>query len=537
MKKIFLGLLLLPFLILSCEGILDKQPLDQISETTFWETPQDAVAGLNACYDALQTIGDSKNLCDELMGMLDCLTPVGNSRDANTAAIANGNVDPTNNRIYQWWTAHYRGIVRCNDFLDHIEGIEFPSNDAGKKERMTAEVKFLRAFYYFQLVDYFGDVPLIVHMQKLQESQVPRDSKDKIITAMLEDLNYAVGKLPVSYPPADAGHVTSGAAKTLKLKYQMMTKDFAAAAVTAKEIMDTPGYSLLNNYPAVFSHTNENNAEVIFDIQFISFVGDGSSFDKLWGNRSASANGWSWIHPTLWLVDKFERIDPNPVYEIKDKRIPAEIYNYFEGRDPRMDWTIVRPGAYFTDNNGKAQLYPYQIKNYAHSQTGMHLRKNVIEGPDGIADDSPGNWIIFRLADVMLLYAEAKTQSAYSGGALVTDPDIYEAINDIRKRASAKLPLYAIGTLTKEAMLERIYDERIRELAFEGWLTSDLKRWKRLELNSGLQVRGLTINNTKVSFSTTPIVVRDFKAHYYTWPIPQSEIDVNPKLIQTTGYN
>lgn len=535
MKKILFILIIL-IVASSCEDILDKQPLDTISEATFWNSPGDAIAGLNACYDALQCIGTNGDMSYELMGVLDCLTPVGNARQADHAAIANGNIDPTNVAIIQWWRSHYRGIVRCNDFLDHIDQIDFPSNEPGKKERMIAEAKFLRALYYFQLVDYFGDVPLILHMQTLQESQVSRDPKEQVISAMLEDLNSAITNLPDSYATSDIGRATAGAAKTIKLKYQLLEKNFAGAAVTAKNIMQMPGYHLLSNYNDIFSHTNENNAEVIFDIQFISFVGDGASFDKMWNSRSAAASGFSRIQPTLWLVDKFERIVENPTYVIGDKKIPASIYDYFEGRDPRMDWTIVRPGKYFVNDAGTSVLYPYQILNYIHSQTGMHLRKNMIEGPDGIAYDSPGNWIIFRLADVMLLFAEAKTQSAFNSGAIVTDPEIYNAINAIRARASNQLPQYVVGSLNKEEMLQKIYDERIRELSFEGWLASDFKRWEMMDINNGMEVLGLKINSSGVSFSQTPLVTRVFNPNFYLWPIPQGEMDVNPNLIQNLGY-
>ncbi|MDX9882605.1 MAG: hypothetical protein RBS73_11105 [Prolixibacteraceae bacterium] len=122
MKKVFF-LLLIIIVATSCEDLLDKQPLDKISEATFWNTPEDAIAGLNACYDPLQTYESSNNMCYELMAILDCLTPIGNSRDAGMASIANGNIDPTNNRVYEWWTSQYKGIVRCNDLLENITSV------------------------------------------------------------------------------------------------------------------------------------------------------------------------------------------------------------------------------------------------------------------------------------------------------------------------------------------------------------------------------------------------------------------------------
>ena len=519
----------------SCEKILDKQPLDSISGSSFWRSAEDADAGLVACYDALQGRNRAGNFSYELMGLFDCLTPIGNSREVGYANLANGTADARNAQVKALWSSAYRGIVRCNDFLDHINNIIFSENRVAEKSRMIAEAKFLRALFYFQLIDQFGDIPMILHVQTLDEAKVSRTPKKLVIDSMMVDINYAINNLQSSYPKSSTGRATIGAAKTLKLKYQMLLKDFAGAAITSKEVMEM-SYSLQTSFPNIFSITNENNSEVIFDIQFISLVGDGNAFDKLYGNRSASGDGWSWIQPTLWLVDKYEVIDSNPAFTIEDPKIPVDIYKYFEGRDPRMDWTIVRPGKYFINKTGQPVLYPYKLVNYAHSLTGMHLRKNVIEGIGGVSYDSPSNWIIFRLADVILLYAEAKTQSAHAAGTLVTDPSIYKAINDIRKRASTKLPLYSIGSLTKEQMLDKIYDERIRELAFEGWLYSDFKRWNWLDKNAGFEVKGLNITPTTIKFNPAPLVIRNFTPNMYLFPIPQSEIDVNSSLTQNQGW-
>ena len=164
------------------------------------------------------------------------------------------------------------------------------------------------------------------------------------------------------------------------------------------------------------------------------------------------------------------------------------------------------------------------------------MRKNILEGVQGTSFDSPNNWIVFRLADIMLNYAEAQTQATVADGALVDDPTIYEMLNTIRQRASVDLPVYAAGSLTKEQMLESIYEERIRELAFEGWLYTDFRRWGWIAQNDGFELFGMNINSSSTTLGTAPLQVRSYQPYMDLWAIPQSEREVNPNLTQNEGY-
>ncbi|MCY1719369.1 RagB/SusD family nutrient uptake outer membrane protein [Prolixibacteraceae bacterium Z1-6] len=517
----------------ACEDMLDKQPLDKISGATFWLSPADAEAGIQACYDALQCRGTSKNMSYELWGLMDCFTPAAHPRDGGKFAIASGTHDPSNGDVASMWASAYKGIARCNDFLIHIDDISFAENESGRKERMKGEALFLRALFYYQLTMIYGDVPLILDVQEVSEAMVPRNPQAEVIQSIYDDLDVAVNSLPATYSGSDIARASKGAALTLKTKVQLLEEDFAGAAASAKAVIDSKVYSLQPNFPDVFNFRNENNSEVIFDIQFISFVNDGNCFEKMYSTRSHSSWGWTWIHPSLWLVEKFEKIEEEPEYTIEDDRIQPEVYDYFEGRDPRMDWTIIRPGAHTVINGNVDVLYPYGISGYTHSRTGMTVRKTIIEGEGGIAYDSPNNWILFRLADVLLMYAEAKTETL---NGVIADASVYDAINEVRARASDKLPLYEVGSLTKEEMLENIRNESIRELALEGWLYPRFKRWDWLKLNDGFELMGMKTNGDICTFADSPILTCQYFDYYKWWPIPQQERDINTNLTQNSGY-
>ena len=231
--------------------------------------------------------------------------------------------------------------------------------------------------------------------------------------------------------------------------------------------------------------------------------------------------------PGLWLVDKYEVIDPDPAYAIEDTRITDEVYQYFEGRDPRMDANIIRPGAHFFGIGNQDFLYPF-VPNYSHSRTGLHARKYVITGEnsrDG-DDQSPLNFIIFRYADALLHLAEASVQQSQSA----SDGTAIDILNQIRARASDQLPTYHAASFgTIDDLLNAIYDERIRELAMEGWLYWDFKRWGMIEQRDGFGILGVKQSgDNPVTFDTAPdeSPMQWIPGKDELFPIPQIEIDL-----------
>ncbi|MEM1134758.1 MAG: RagB/SusD family nutrient uptake outer membrane protein [Bacteroidota bacterium] len=534
MKKfIYIALPLILF-VCGCEDELNKQPFDQISEQTFWRTSTDAKAGLVSCYDALRSSENQSIFSWERFASFDLLTPIGLCRNPQVRQISSGLADPNNVRVRAGWRAHYRGAVRCNDFLTQIENVTFPENESDLKAIMIGEAKFLRAMYFYALTSTWGDVPYFDYVPGLEDTQIERTPQATVLENIKNDVEDAINSLPVD--AYEVGRATKGAALALKTKIALLEKDWATAEAASKEIIDLQKYALIENYADIFALSNENHEEVIFDVQAVgdSDVESGNTFEHMFAHRSASVSGWSWVQPSLWLVEKYERIDPNPEYVIEDPRITPEIYDYFEGRDPRMDVNILRPGKRWLDFSNTEILYPYEMNSLNHSLVKMHMRKYVIPGDISRrgSGDSPMNFIIFRYADILLNYAEAKAQNSGEN-----DPSVYEAINAVRRRASELLPLYTVGQFSKGELLENIYNERIRELPMEGWLYSDFKRWQWIELNDGLEVMGLSVTDEGVSFSSTPVETRIFNpAKHYLLPIPQRERDLNPFLTQNPNY-
>lgn len=518
----------------SCsDDFLDKYPSDKLSTASFWSNEADANAGLVAIYDALAPI---KHTNPErgaptlgTMGLFDLITPIGNDRTARMRAIAEGIHSGSTNSVVQPWRHAFRAIARANDFLDNIDKITFESKDAEKtKARMKGEAYFLRALNYYFLVELYGDVPLFRHVPTVEDAFTERAPKSEVLGLIKEDLAFAVDNLLLR-ADSEVGRATKGSAKALQVKVALYEKDWNTAATISEEIMGM-GYSLVPNYGDIFTIANENNEEVLFSVQYV-FMNDaerGSQMEKLYANRSAASSGWSWMQPTLWYVEQCEKIINNPVegvdFENEDStRISNELYAFYEGRDPRMDHTILRPGSHFVDSKDTDVLYPHGISGPQHSQTGMHMRKYVVPGSsDALPWDSPLDFILFRYADILLCHVEAVAMR--DGVGSVTQDVLDKTINLVRARSSNLLPPYTAGNIT----MDDIYRERIVELAFEGWTYFDMKRSGMIEMNNGYEVKGLTVQaGDTVFFNSDPINGKRIfdPATHYVFPIPSAEIE------------
>lgn len=505
MRKYIYYLGILPFFLvtLSCDSLLDKVPYDAVSDDSFWRTEKDLDAAVASIY---RTMVPNDNLLE--FGLLDAITDIAATRTvAGFNPISAGVYNSNHGAVATRWTTAYRGIVRANDVLKNVDGMDV--EESLKKER-KGEALFLRSWFYFNLVYFFGDVPLILDVPTMDDADMSRTEKATVVEQMLADLENATELLNIV--PSSVGRATQGAALTLMGKIYMQESRFAEAIPVLERVLGL-GYSLFPNYRELFMVGAENNAEVIFDIQYSSNTGKGlgNRFNTLFGNQSLKDIGWSWLLPTKELVELYETYpegtpDPNPLYDRKD---------------PRMDMTIFRPGATFMDRNDQVRNYPSQVVNYAHAQTGLHCRKNVIEGSSPDADwsanwDAPNNWILFRYADVLLLYAEALIET----GSL--DQRVYDAINEVRSRDNVKMPSISPGKSQAE-LREIVRRERGVELALEGWRFFDLMRWGLLkEVNNGKRVTHVTTGNL--------VVTRIFDDKHLLWPIPLGELDRNPNL-------
>ncbi len=482
-KNIFslaLGLALL-LAVTSCSKFLEVTPKSVASEQAFYKTRQDAIVATNACYNTL---------IDMYRGPLWLFTEV-QADDAGDPDVAIDNLtyDATNSTVDDLWRLHYQGIARCNTLLERIGGI---SMDAELKKRLQLEARYLRAYYYFNLVRFFGDVPLSVTEVRNIESSLPgRVPATEVYTQIIADLT-AAQELPVTYAASDVGRITRGAAKALLVKVYLTQRNWPLAAAKAREIIESGSYRLLPNYADNFLVTNRNSAESIFEIQFArgGQTGTGSPvvsyfFEQFAPGGSADivtgivgSNGQGRLVPTNDLVT---------AYEPGDLRRPGSLRTFY-----------VRT----TGNRSDTVRVNFTTK-YLDPQA-------TAGGASG--QGSENGWRVIRYTDVLLMYAEALNEQG--GGNAVA----FEVVNQVRRRArgSNASVLPDLRDLNQVALREAIARERRVELAFEGHRWFDLIRTGRV---------------IPVMSQTKTIQERNLLL-----PIPQRERDLNVNLRQNQGY-
>ncbi len=478
---------------------LNINPTDQYSIETFWKTEEQAKAGLTGCYEALRSVygGNWVYATD------DC-TPNSWAYNENggLGPLARGVQVTTDPTIAGVWDNNYRGIGRTNTFLDKIDGI---SMDESLKSRMIGEAKFLRALYYFNLEENFGGVPLILETPDAStQSNLPRDTQEKVRDQILKDLDEASAVLPLTSTGSDAGRATKGAALTLKARLLLYQEKWAEAAQTAQEIMNLNVYTLFPNYRELFKVENEHNSEVIFNVEFLAprFL---NSFDQPTYLLNTPA-------PLKDLVDAYlmedgQTIGNSPLYD------PDHPY---DNRDPRLHQTIVVIGYMF---NGIIT----ELSNVVN--TGFGIKKYTSFKDDiasVVAPSTDLNPILMRFSEVLLTYAEAQNE------LVGPDASVYVVLDSIRARPSVNMPPIVAG-LSKDEMREVIRNERRIELAFEGLYYADIKRWKTIEI----------VNNGPIyNYLGEAITYRTFdKNRDYLWPIPYQQILENPSLEQNPNYH
>src|SRR5690606_13651231 len=251
----------------------------------FWRTEKDLDAAVASIY---RTMVPNDNLLE--FGLLDAITDIAATRTvAGFNPISEGVYNSKHGAVGIRWTTAYRGIVRANDVLKNVD--EMSVDESLKRER-KGEALFLRSWFYFNLVYFFGDVPLILDVPTMDDADMSRTEKATVVEQMLADLENATELLNIV--PSSVGRATQGAALTLMGKIYMQESRFAEAIPVLERVLGL-GYSLFPNYRELFMVGAENNAEVIFDIQYSSNTGKGlgNRFNTLFGNQSLKDIGWS----------------------------------------------------------------------------------------------------------------------------------------------------------------------------------------------------------------------------------------------------
>jgi hypothetical protein len=489
MKKYSLYILLLSLLVVSMSSckkdFLVKTPPDALPEDGFYNSSERAVAAINAAYTTLMS--------DDLYGNYFSKIFTGASGDAilsntNGSEFTTFSYVASDDILMTIYSRLYEGVYRSNLVLQKVPDIDM---DAGLKNRILAEAKFLRALYYWHLTTLWGEVPLFTQpFETPDDALIAKSPIKDIYAVMIQDLEDAIAVLPVSYSGADVGRATKGAAQALLGKVYLYDKDYENAEKWLGTVISSGTYALDDNFDDIINRNHENDEESIFEVQYKQVgSGDVQTLRDAYNLPQGEPGGVGNDLPTQSIVDAFE-----------DYNGPTAI----NGKDPRLFYTVFRDGDPFAPHLNDPALAKY---DKAWSITGYNLRKGMV--PILLTNNGGTNFPVIRYADVLLMYAEAANELDLRDKAR-------DAVNEVRQRPSVGMPKLTVAqTDTKQKMFDAIVHERRVELAFEYHRYNDLRRW-------GLAQKYLGPNG---------YTDRD---RYL--PLPQEEIDTNPNLVQLDGW-
>lgn len=468
------------------------------------------------------------------------------NNDDNTWVIQRGQLAPENTGIAGTiWSRSYRSIRECNYGLDKIDEVNM---SAGGKARLVAELKFIRAYRYHDLIRNYGEVILLGDkVYELGEDFTDaaifeKSSIAEAIQYVVAQLDEAANGLPLTNDNQwELGRATRGAALALKSRVFLYAASplynagtWQDAAEAASTVMGL-GYGLHPDYGTLFLSPNSN--EIIFERLYVR----GARHVCLEiSNGPNGYGGWAGNTPLQNLVDAYEVIEDETTAVPFDWNNSDHVEKLYENRDPRFYATILHNGASYRGREIETfepggQDSKDGKDNWNTSKTGYYLRKfldenNPIDNPWDVAGTQP--WIYIRYAEILLNYAEAQNE------AVGPDESVYNAINLIRQRADMPdLP----EDLSQEEMRERIRRERQVELAFEEHRFYDVRRWMIAEDTENEPAYGISITKEGDELTYTRKVALDgrkFETKHYWLPIPRAEIQASgDKLIQNPDYN
>lgn len=482
----------------SCKkNFLDRNPLAQPSSGTFWKTEDDIKLALTGAYSTL-------NRTTEGFGYLtvywDGLSDNAWPRSSSFNTVVQGTIESTTGGVVSdFYFTNYRSIATCNYFLANVTKVPI---DQSKIDAYAAEVRFLRAYYYFQLSQVYGGVPITTQPETYENPKRAKNTLEEVTKLVLDDLDFAISKLSdVPY----TGRAVKGSAQALKTRVLLFNSRWQEAAASAKQIIDGGKFSLSNSYYGLFVKPGQNgNPEIMFSVKFLL----PNQFHTL--DYQLGWDQWEQVQPLKSLVDAYEAIDGKPIGQ-SNVYDPARPYL---NRDPRLKLSVYVPGdPWKYSANGL-----FDPAKDGNNKTGFLVKKflDTTRAPAGYATLSDQDIVLLRYADVLLMYAEAQNEVAGP------DQSVYNAVNAVRARPGINMPPLPSG-LTKDQLRDRIFNERRVETALEGIRYFDLKRWK--------------LAKTIIPQIVNPGgVVRKFEDKNYLWPFPQSEIDIDSDLKQNPGY-
>jgi starch-binding outer membrane protein, SusD/RagB family len=451
------------------------------------------------------------------------------------------------------WSNLYSGIRAVNLFLKETEGQTFEDQrfNANYDQIMEQfglypyEARFLRAYFYFELIKRYKNVPLIITILEAEDANSVQSTPfADVVQFIVDECDTVAQQLPVNYSSIslnETGRATRGAAMALKARTLLYaasplfnesggTEEWYEAAVASKAIIDSTWYSLINDYSSIINNRTSN--ELIFERR----LGQSNTFERSnfpIGFEGATPRGTA---PTQNLVDSYEMQSTGLM--ITDAGSGYNADNPYEGRDPRLSHTVIY-------NNSQWKGQTVEIWNEGQhgppqqgaTVTGYYLKKGVIESINlapGSTTQQIHTWVLFRYGEVLLNYAEAMNEVFGPSNASALGMSALEAVNLVRNRAN--MPEFPSG-LTQQGFREKLRNERKVELAFEDHRFWDLRRWEIGPSTTDIYGIDITRSSTEsFSYNRKLVQRRVWEDKMYLYPLPQTELFVNENLVQNPGW-
>ncbi len=464
------------FAFTSCQDILDKDPIATLDAGSFFQSGDDALQALNTAYRPLLLNNDNNNFYWAFANITsDLAITGGDGSRSGLVELDAFTYTPRTEEFNSFWKLQYDGITQCNLVLDNLPEIEMEQN---LKDRYTGEALFLRSYYYFLLTQTFGDVPLFLSVAPPDELKIPRTSRADIFTQIQNDCEQAARLLPIEHSSSDIGRATKGAAFALAAKSFLYEKNWEKVVEYVNKVKALNYYELVADYQDNFTEGKQNNSESVWEVQHANLeLGVGNFLNQ-------------------WLKSK--KVDGYGFAEVT-----GAYFNSFDTDDPRQKFSIAWNNQdYFgTTYKNSFSSTRYSTRKYLQADSTVSQ----------IADGSI-NYTPIRYAEILLWEAEALAEL----GRVQEAQAPLEAVRS-RARLQADDPSTALPMITttdKNEMITAIRRERVLELGFEFHRFFDLVRWE-----------------------IAADVLPGFEpGKHELFPLPQTELDLNPALDQNPGY-
>ena len=501
---------------------LEENP-DFTTQDNFFATAEQLELGVNAVYDGIGYGRDWFNHYYDRF-VFECLVGYQVGWEKGPLDFQNGNVNPSDDYIATYWRISYENINRANAIIQKADQLkEEGAPNTALIDRVKAETMFLRAFYYYNLVRYFDNIPVTTEKTESDKDLPSNENGKRLALDLIEDdLTMAAAVLPESYTSGNVGRATKWAAMALLVKAYLQDEKWGEARTTAETIMTESGLDLFDDFAQNFSVADENSGERIFEAQVSSAANSGENQNYhqhfIPGDlpNDLGGVGWHWINSTQAFREKF---DPN------DKRIAGTFISEYPttrvgpnsaGERPIVKWSadasynLSRFGGMVSadaDPNNPDELIFSNGWSAKYTEMGLS-NANLTEK----------NIVYLRYADVLLGHSEAANESGTG--------DPYLGINLVRERAG----LDPLSDLSKELLRDAIVNERVMEFAMECEVYPELKR--KSTFGGTPDYLGDYIQE----FIDTYDVDRTLKAKDYVLPIPLNEVLGNPNVTQNPQY-